>query len=169
MDHTEIAIELGRNKDVFNQLLKDIEPVQFIWRPQTEKWCLLEILCHLYDEEREDFRARVRHVLTNPELEMPAIDPQGWVSRRMYMEQDFGQMLEKFLSEREVSVAYLLSLDNPQWDNTYHHPKLGPMKASLLLHNWLAHDYLHIRQIVGVKYKYLRAHCADPLSYAGDW
>lgn len=29
--------------------------------PAPEKWCLLEIVFHLYDEEREEFRARVNY------------------------------------------------------------------------------------------------------------
>jgi hypothetical protein len=169
MKHLEIAEELKKNKEVFKALLKGIAPVQYIWRPQPEKWCLLEILCHLYDEEREDFRARVKQVLLDPLLPLSPIDPQGWVTERFYIGQDYEKMLENFLSERDESVTYLRSLDDPKWDNTYDHPKLGLMPASMFLHNWLAHDLLHIRQITAVKYKYLEAHVSDSLSYAGEW
>src|SRR5580704_17419538 len=110
MNHLEIAKELDRNKKVFKHLLHNLNTAQYMWRPQPEKWCLLEIICHLYDEEREDFRARVKHVLEIPAQPMPPIDPQGWVTSRKYMEQDYEKVLESFLDEREQSVAYLVSL-----------------------------------------------------------
>jgi DinB superfamily len=169
MSHLEIAKELDRNKRVFEQLLQNTAADQYLWRPQPEKWSLLEIICHLYDEEREDFRARVMHVLETPHMPMPPIDPMGWVARRKYMEQDYDRVLEHFLAEREHSVAYLMSLSGVGWQNVYVHPKLGPMTADLLIENWLAHDLLHIRQTTAVKYAYLKAHADTPLNYAGDW
>ena len=33
------------------------------WRPGPARWSLLEILCHLLDEEREDFRRRIALLL----------------------------------------------------------------------------------------------------------
>ena len=169
MNHLNIANELERNKEVFRAMLEGVGPERYTWRSEPGKWCLLEIVCHLYDEEREDFRARVRSVLEHPQTPLAPIDPQGWVSGRNYMDQNYKKMLKDLLAERDASVAYLRSLKEPRWDNTYQHPKLGVMPASLFLHNWLAHDHLHIRQITATKYKYLQAHSADPLSYAGEW
>jgi len=169
MDHLEIATELKRNLKVFKSLLHGLTHEQYLWRPEPEKWCLLEVICHLYDEEREDFGARVKHVLQDPDKPLPAIDPQGWVISRKYMQQDYELMLKKFLGERDESVAYLESLSSPRWGNTHMHPKFGPMSAKLFLNNWLAHDYLHFRQITAIKYGYLKAKTKDTLSYAGDW
>ena len=58
-----ITTALGQNKAVFENLLSGIDEQTYLWKPSANKWCLLEIVCHLYDEEREDFRARVKHVL----------------------------------------------------------------------------------------------------------
>jgi hypothetical protein len=43
------------------------------------------------------------------------------------------------------------------------------MTAMLFLSNWLAHDYLHIRQIIKLKFDYLEKMTGEGLSYAGDW
>lgn len=169
MDQYKVAIELGRNKEVFRAMLHGLEKAQYVWRPAPDKWNLLEIVCHLHDEEREDFRARVEHTLLHPELPMPPIDPAGWVESRKYRLQDFDRVLHLFLIERGRSVDYLNQLVAPQWDKVHMHPKLGAMPASMLLMNWLAHDYLHIRQINALKYMYLQAHSADKLDYAGGW
>ncbi len=141
----------------------------YLWRPGPEKWCLLEVICHLYDEEREDFRARTRHVLETPETPMPPIDPVGWVKDRSYMQQDFTAKLGAFLEERAQSVNWLQSLHTPQWGNIYEHPKLGSLSAKMFLSNWLVHDYIHIRQILKIKFSYFQQLTGEQLSYAGDW
>lgn len=169
MDHTMILQELSRNKEVFSRLLAGTNKEMYVWKYQPDKWCLLEIICHLHDEEREDFRARTKHILETPYLALPSIDPQGWVSERRYIDQSYDEVLSKFLEERKVSVQWLQSLQNPDWNITYQHPKFGPMSAKMMLSNWLAHDYIHIRQVVRVKYYYLKYISGEELSYAGTW
>ena len=161
--------ELARNREVYRNLLEGLPSELYSWKPQPEKWCLLEIVCHLYDEEREDFRTRVRQTLEKPGTTPPPIDPVGWVSQRQYFEQDYDSMLRQFLDERATSVRWLQQLTAPQWDNHYEHPKLGALSAKLFFTNWLAHDYLHFRQITRLKYDYLRQTTGESLAYAGTW
>ena len=169
MEYNKIIQELTRNKLVFKELLTGLGQEEYLWKQNPDKWCLLEIICHLYDEEREDFRTRTKQVLESPELPLPKIDPVGWVKERNYLHQNFSQKLDDFLSEREQSVKWLNSLENPKWNNAYDHPKLGKMTAKLFLSNWLAHDYLHIRQITRLKFDYLNYKSGEDLSYAGNW
>ncbi|MBI2966977.1 MAG: DinB family protein [Bacteroidetes bacterium] len=160
---------LSCNSDVFRTLFSDVSEQEYLWKPPPNKWCLLEIVCHLYDEEREDFRARVKHVLENPELPMASIDPVNWVTKRKYIERNYSEMIEKFLEERKQSVVWLKSLKEPKWENTYNHTQIGTMTAYSFLNNWLAHDYFHFRQIVRTKYRYLQQVTGDKLIYAGEW
>ena len=169
MDPSLTITELSRNLPVFQQLLQGLSEDLYLWKPQPGKWCLLEVVCHLYDEEREDFRARVRHTLETPDQPMPPIDPVGWVAARKYLEQDYPDMLARFLDERRQSVEWLQALADPQWDNTYQHPILGPLSARLFLTNWLAHDYLHFRQIARIKHQFLGVKSGIKLDYAGEW
>ncbi len=169
MNYSAIIRELERNREVFHDLLSGLPKEEYLWKPEPLKWCLLEIICHLYDEEREDFRARLKQVLVTPELAFPPIDPQGWVHERNYLEQDFESVFRKFSEERNESVSWLKSLSSPQWKNAYNHPKFGPISGNLLLSNWLEHDYLHCRQILTLKHLYLKDHSAESLAYAGTW
>lgn len=169
MQNEQIFDELERNGVVFETLLHDLPQEIIRWRPEAGKWNLLDIVCHLLDEEREDFRVRVASVLQDPSATLPAIDPEGWVSQRNYQDQDFESTLDTLLAEREKSVERLRSLKNPHWDNEYDHPKLGAMSAQLFLENWLAHDHLHMRQIIGVKFAYLKVFGTEKLDYAGNW
>jgi len=169
MNFEFVISELERNITVFKSLLENT-PVDLVkWKPEKDKWSLLEIICHLCDEEREDFRQRVQHVLETPVNLMPAIDPVAWVTSRKYMEQDFNRKLNEFAAEREKSILWLKQLKDPNWENIYKHPKVGDLKAELFFVNWLAHDYLHIRQITKNKYLYLKQSTGETLDYAGEW
>jgi hypothetical protein len=169
MEPENIIDLLEQNQYTFKALLKDISHELIYWKPAPDKWCLLEILCHLYDEEREDFRTRVKSVLEDPRKPLPKIDPLRWVTDHEYMKQEYLHKLLSFLTERQKSVEWLRSLKIPDWENTYQHPQLGPMSAFLFLNNWLAHDFLHIRQINKNKYLFLKAHVSTSLDYAGNW
>ena len=161
--------QLKQNKDVFISLLKGVHKDMYLWKQIPEKWCLLEIVCHLYDEEREDFRFRTQWVLENPNEKPPAINPVGWVEERRYLEQDYNTRLQKFIDERENSIKWIESLENPNWENSYLHPKMGKLTAKHFYDNWLAHDYLHFRQITKLKLDYLDQLSGEDLNYAGIW
>ena len=164
-----IVEQLQKNKFVFLELLQDIDPDMSHWKQAEDKWCLLEILCHLYDEERDDFRFRVKWVLERPGETPPPFNPLDWVLDHKYMEQEYKPMLFKFIAERENSLRWLDNLEDPSWGNHYDHPKLGKLTASYYLNNWLAHDYLHMRQILKLKFDYLEHTSGDDLNYAGKW
>lgn len=168
-NYLEIVKQLEQNSSVFENLLKDISDPMKVWKQAPEKWCLLEIVCHLYDEEREDFRARTKHTLETPIEALPSIDPQGWVLSRQYMNQNYDLKLNQFLHERKESVIWLRSLQNPNWQNAHEHPKFGKLSAKLFLTNWLAHDHLHLKQILKLKFDYLKNSTSENLNYAGNW
>lgn len=160
---------LESNRHTFRGLLENPPGELITWRPAEKKWNLLEIVCHLVDEEVEDFRTRVRTTLIEPDTEPPGIDPEGWVTSRNYASRDYHEMLSLFLEERLDSVQWLRGLDDVNWDNAFHHRIYGPMTAAMFFTNWLAHDYLHIRQILRLKYQYLLQTSEEDLRYAGEW
>lgn len=169
MNQSYTIKKLQTNSDTFKSLFSNLSKEEYLWKPQPEKWCLLEIACHLYDEERDDFRARLKHTLETPEEKLPSIDPVGWVTSRKYIEQDFHVTVNNFIEERKLSIDWLNSLQNPNWKNAYHHHKFGEMSAGMFLANWLAHDYLHIRQILNLQYQYLKLNSGERMDYAGEW
>ncbi|GAA4269149.1 DinB family protein [Hyunsoonleella aestuarii] len=164
-----IIAQLESNRSIFKNLLETKIEEELLWRPKPEKWCLLEIVAHLLDEEVEDFRSRTQHVLETPSEEMSPIDPEGWVLQRDYISKNYNKSLNSFLSERDKSITWLKGLQQAKWANTFKHSKFGDMSAKLFLTNWLAHDYLHIRQILRYQYLYLQEKSQIDLKYAGKW
>jgi len=165
----DITKQLQKNRLVFKSLLEDVKPDFITWRPSPDKWCLLEIICHLYDEERYDFRYRTQWVLEKPNELPPPFNPLDWVTDHNYMQQDYNVMLNQFLNERDNSIVWLNNLKKPNWSNAYNHNKFGKVTAKHYLDNWLAHDYLHIRQVVKQKFNYLNSQTNENLEYAGIW
>ncbi len=163
-----IIEDLRRNRTIFSNLLTGIPKPEHSWKPASDKWCLLEVVCHLFDEEQMDFKFRMKHVLEHPGKELPKMDPLSWVKDHDYMGQDYESMLEKFLRERDASLEWLGKLGEVDWNSSWTHPKYGPLKAKMFFANWLAHDYLHIRQIMKIKHQYLQHITGEELKYAGD-
>jgi hypothetical protein len=168
-DPTAIIDELARDRWIFEHVLVGVAPQLQQFRPAPGQWNLLEIVCHLYDEERDDFRARVRHALEGPAQAPPPIDPQGWVVARNYAGQDYATRVQDWLRERDASVAWLRQPGLRDWDRAFPHPRFGAMPARMFLINWLAHDRLHLRQILYNEHRFLHATTGDDLSYAGTW
>jgi len=164
----DLIRQLEHNAAVVEALFTGVPDPLITWKPSPERWSILEVLCHLADEEVEDFRTRVRLALFTPTVAPPEIDPEGWVLERQYAQQDFEKMMKRFLFERSESTAWLRSLTGVNWSSAYEHPRYGPMSARFFLENWLAHDYLHMRQLVKLKYDYLSSDGAN-IIYAGTW
>lgn len=170
LDPSVAAERLERGATLVAALFEGLEPAFQRWKSAPERWSLLEILAHLADEEELDFRARIQSTLRDPSAAWPPIAPQDWVAARRYNEQDPGTVLNRFRTERARSVQWLRSQGKAPWGNTYVHPKAGPLSARLLLANWLAHDQLHVRQMLRVhREALLRDAAPDGLDYAGPW
>ena len=129
---------------------------QIRWKPQPEKWSVLEVIHHLYDEEREDFRLRLNYTLEDSSKEWIPINPPQWAIDRKYNEQNFAEISNKFFNEREDSIKCLNNLKSPKWNNTYKHPQIGKITAGDLLSSWVAHDFLHMRQIIIINLEYFK-------------
>jgi hypothetical protein len=169
METDFIIKSLEQNQSVFKDIFADIQNEKANWHPAENKWSFLEIACHLYDEELDDFRKRIDYTLNKPGESWPPIDPEGWVKSRDYSSKNYAEVVSLFLDERARSIEWLNNLENPNWDLTYNHPQAGLLTAGEMLANWLAHDYLHIRQLNRYNFLYLKEKSAFKLHYAGDW
>jgi len=161
--------ELAYGAEIVCKLVAGITKAEARFKPDPEPWSVLEVICHLYDEEREDFRPHLDIILNRPTEKWPPIDPRGWVTGRKYNERDLVDELSKFVAERRNSLTWLKGLSTPNWEAEYTTP-FGVMKAGDMLTSWVAHDNLHIRQLVELKHARV-LHIAEPydVRYAGEW
>lgn len=174
MDLASAISALGANADAIAALVRPVDEAEARRKPSPDVWSILEVVCHLADEEREDFRARVGLTLRDPALPWPPIDPAGWVRARDYASRDLAGALADFLAERQRSLAWLRGLAEPAWDNAARHPAGFTLRAGDLMASWLAHDLLHVRQLVELRYGALAAEgtakkAVWDVRYAGEW
>lgn len=169
MEYTELYQELTHSTEVIRSLLTGLNQTQVQIKPSKGTWSILEVTCHLYDEEREDFREHLDFILHRQHEEWHPITPQAWVKERKYNQQDFRKMKAKFFRERTKSLAWLKGLKNADWNITYK-SKFGSMRAGDMFTSWVAHDNLHIRQLVELRRWHIEQ-MSKPykIRYAGEW
>jgi len=151
-------------------LTKGLTDQQARWRPSADAWSILEVVNHLLDEERQDFRLRLDYILHRPGEPLPSIDPVGWVTDRAYNERQLQPSADELLRARADSIRWLQGLTEVDLGASATAPWGGAMHAGDMLAAWVVHDVLHLRQLVELRYA-LIAESAAPYSpeYAGDW
>jgi len=170
MDAKALIDRLEHTGGVIRGLASGVPIADARWKPESGAWSILEIVCHLADEEESDFRVRLRSTLEDPSKPWPGIDPEGWAKERRYNEQDLSENLARFASERAASLEWLRSLADVNWTRSYEHRVIGSLSAGDLLVSWCAHDVLHLRQIAKRLFELTRRDAREfSTAYAGDW
>jgi hypothetical protein len=147
MNLEKVMEQLERTPELIENLCLGLSEEEAHWKPSDNSWSVVEVINHLYDEEREDFRRRVNLTLNYPGMPWPPITPEEWAVDRSYNKMVFTKSLHAFADERQKSLEFLKNLEHPDWDKYYDHPQAGKIHAGDLILSWAAHDLLHIRQI----------------------
>src|SRR5215211_6936704 len=84
MEFSTLYQELQHSTEMIRALLSGVTPQEARLKPSAESWSILEVVCHLYDEEREDFREHLDFILHRQNEEWHKIDPVRWVTERKY-------------------------------------------------------------------------------------
>lgn len=169
MEFKTLYQELQYSTEIIRALLAGINQEESQIKPNPESWSILEVVCHLYDEEREDFREHLDFILHRQSEEWHGIDPQGWVTERKYNEKNLVEMQEKFFAERWKSLEWLRGLSKADWETIYT-SQFGSVKAGEMFSCWVAHDNLHVRQLTELRRNWIeRITQPYDIEYAGDW
>lgn len=160
---------LASNADCIKALLENLSQRQAQFKPDKDSWSMLEVINHLCDEEKEDFRRRLRSLLQEPNQPLPSIKPEAWVMERNYNHRDLKDSVRLFLKERQKSIHWLESLNSPDWDSKYTTDSFS-IRAGDIMASWAAHDHLHIRQLIEI-WRQLLVQISSPykIDYGGRW
>ena len=178
MEFNTLYQELTNSTEMIRVFLAGISQKEAQIKPNNESWSILEVICHLYDEEREDFREHLDFIISTSlkasahrqdKDEWHPIAPQAWVKLRKYNERDFKTMKAKFFRERKKSLGWLKGLERADW-NIKFKTKWRMMRAGDMFASWVAHDNLHIRQLIELRRARIQR-IAKPfhIQYAGEW
>jgi hypothetical protein len=164
-----LTSQMADNAERIRALVQGVSDEQARWKPSPDSWSILEVVNHLYDEEREDFRVRLDYILHRPGQPWPGIDPEGWVTERQYNQREVGESVNRFLDARQESLVWLRGLESPNWETVCDAP-FGRVTAGDLFASWVAHDLLHMRQLVELHWFYtVNLLGQRKVDYAGTW
>ena len=168
---TSVRLELARFPTVLDALLKDLDATTWCARPAPAEWAPVEIVCHLRDEEVEDFGARVRVILDGGSF--APIDPERWATERRYLADDGPRALAAFRGRRVASLGSLVAIAPARLAAAVAHARTGQLSGLDLLAAWVAHDRLHLAQLGAVlartwatRWAALHTEYAGPIPYA---
>ena len=164
--------ELAQMPGILDRLLAGLDAAAGRARPAPAEWAPVEIVCHLRDEEVEDFGARVRVVVEGGERFTP-IDPERWAVERRYLEDDGPRALAAFRERRAASLAFLATVSPERLTAAVTLGRTGPLSGLDLLAAWVTHDRLHVAQLAATlarswaeHWRPLRTEYAGPIPYA---
>src|SRR5262249_49119488 len=138
--------ELARTPGVLAGLVAGLDDAGWRARPAASEWAPVEIVCHLRDEETEDFGARVRVVVEGGGRFAPNAPERKAVARR-YREAAGPRALAMSREHRAASLAFLEALDPDRLVAAVPRPSGGALSGLDLLAAWVTHDRLHIAQL----------------------
>ncbi len=170
----EACRELERLPAVLEALLAGLDEVSARTRPAPGEWSPVEILCHLRDEETEDFGARLR-VIVDGAGEFAPIAPERWAEERRYRGASLPDALEALRVRRLASLVLLASVAPETLTGSRPHDRPGRLSGLDILAAWVAHDRIHLAQLAGtlarlwaLRWAPLRADYAGPIPYLPD-
>jgi hypothetical protein len=163
--------ELAQMPGILDRLLAGLDAAAWRARPAPAEWAPVEIVCHLRDEEIEDFGARV-HVVAEGGDRFTPIDPEQWAVDRGYLDDDGPRALAAFRERRTASLAFLATLLPERLTAAVTLGRTGPLSGLDLLAAWVAHDRLHVAQLAATlargwaeRWRPLRTEYAGPIPY----
>jgi hypothetical protein len=170
MKFQELHTEMTQSTEIIRAMLSGVSQADAMVKKSPRVWSILEVTCHLYDEEREDFRKRLEFILGDQQGKWPFIAPAMWVTTHKYNEQNLNRMKAQFFNEREKSLAWLKTIRNADWTIRYEYKRGMFRSAGEIFCSWVAHDNLHIRQLTELRRRLIEQKTKPyPIGYAGDW
>ena len=113
-------------------------------QPAPGEWSALECLCHAADTEAFVFCARIR-AFKDGRPELPSYDPDTQRTP-VTAATDPLAVADRLATQRRESLALLTTVTDADLDRTSRHLELGPVTLRELLHEWAAHDMMHVVQ-----------------------
>lgn len=129
------------------RLLRPIDAAAARWRAAPDEWCIADVVAHLSYCEAP-YLARLRRVVDQENPFEPALLPDESAHD---LALPLADLLAAFVARRAATVAFLASLDQRDWGRPLVHASLGPTKLRDQVQELVAHDNMHLEQVVALR------------------
>jgi hypothetical protein len=129
------------------RLLRPIDAAAALWRPAPDDWCIADAVAHLGYCEAPHL-ARLRRVVEQDNPFEPSLPPDESAHD---LARSLAELLEAFVARRTETIAFLTSLEQRDWGRPLVHETIGPTKLRDQVQELVAHDNMHLEQIVALR------------------
>lgn len=120
------------------------------WRPAEGEWSANECVGHIVEAERRGFNGRIRTMLAEDGPLLRGWDQVGVAAARQDHLRAGAEVAAELRAIRLDSIALVRSLRPEDLARTGLHDRVGQLRVSDLLGEWVHHDRNHIRQLLAV-------------------
>jgi hypothetical protein len=143
------------------------EPL-LVWHPAPGEWSVKEVIGHLIEADRRGFSGRIRIVLDGTDPALERWDQNAVARARGDDANDARLLLEELTGLREDGVALARRLRPADLGRGGHHPAVGYLTVSDLLHEWVHHDRNHLKQILANVQAYAWPHMGNSQRFSSE-
>jgi hypothetical protein len=138
------------------------------WHPASGEWCVNEVLGHLIESERRGFNGRIRLILGRERPTFEPWDQQAVARERKDCERMAQSLWMEFMGARHDSVVLVRSLQPADLERSGVHRKVGELRVTDLLHEWVHHDRNHTKQILANAQARVWPHMANAQKFSDE-
>ncbi len=143
----QVAPRMLGNLAALSGLIAEMDAASWNVHPDPREWSPLEIVCHLRDSEGAVQRSRLERILheENPFIAQLPLPPGP--GERDLSGEEGEAALRAFAAERAITLEFLASLSEADWQRPARHSIFGPTTLLEMAHFTARHDRLHINQL----------------------
>lgn len=139
--------QLASTPAVLRLMLASATDQEAEWKPNADRWSILEVLGHLCHVETFGFRNRAERLAREDNPMLESYNQDQWAAAGAYSRTSLADALDEFERERGKSLVALAGIGPDALHRAGTHSELGRVELGHLLEEWNFHDLGHVRQI----------------------
>ncbi len=138
---------LAKTAQALERLAELIPEERWEVRPSPDRYSPKELVHHLLDVEEAFFR-RYQQIAEEDHPTLSVYDPETAPIDEQFSTGRLHDALKEFAEARQRSLDYLQQLPPEARDRTGIHPEFGEWSIFQQVHLWVAHDLLHLCDVI---------------------
>ncbi len=128
----------------------DLDDAQLRWRPAPEEWSILEVCAHLRDAVEIE-GMRLRAMLAEDGVLLPAFDGHAYLRERLYRFEDFARVMVGLRTNCFFAANIIHHLKESDWERKGVHEEAGPVTVASRAQGLIDHAQDHLDQVQNTK------------------
>jgi UDP-N-acetylmuramate dehydrogenase len=128
-------------------LLAGASDAELHWKPSPHRWCIAEVLAHLWHCEEFCYLPRLEQILRDGNPTLASYDERAADAAGVYRQIHPKEALQRLRELRRQVIEILAVTPASAAARPAQHEEVGAVTLGMMLNQWAFHDLGHIRQI----------------------